>query len=72
MPQITSGIGQIATWSTGDLVVMCGCIGFVVAGFMFFSGRLALSMLVAVVLGITVASSGMGLSRWLHGIFASG
>src|SRR5690349_25151619 len=71
MPSITAGTQQLATWGTGDIVIYAGAIGLVIVGFMCFAARMAIIGFIAVVVGIGIASGGMGIARSVYGYFHS-
>ncbi|MBV8458290.1 MAG: hypothetical protein JO122_16945 [Acetobacteraceae bacterium] len=71
MQGLTTGAQQIATWSTGDILIYTGAIALVIAGFMFWSGRLAMGILAAVFCGLAFASGALGISRAVYGWFHS-
>ena len=71
MDTITAGTQQIATWSTGDIVIYLGALGLFGAGVAcLFMGR-AIMAFVSVVLGIAVAAGALGLARSVYGFFHS-
>jgi len=71
MDGLTTGAQQVATWSTGDILIYTGGIALVVAGFMFWSGRLAFSILASAIAGLALASAGVGIAREVYGWFHS-
>jgi hypothetical protein len=71
MPQVTAGVQQLATWGTGDLVIYGGAIGLVIVGFMCFAARMAIMGFIACVVGIAIASGGMGIARSVYNFFHS-
>src|SRR5690242_15441888 len=71
MQGLTTGAQQIATWSTGDILIYTGGIALVVAGFMFWSGRLAFAIFASTIAGLALASAGVGIARSVYGWFHS-
>ena len=71
MPQVTAGVQQLATWGTGDLVIYGGAIGLVIVGFMCFAARMAIVGFIACVVGVAIASGGIGISRSVYNFFHS-
>jgi hypothetical protein len=71
MPGVTAGVQQLATWGTGDLVIYGGAVGLVIVGFMCFAARMAIIGFIACVVGIAIASGGIGIARWVYNVFHS-
>lgn len=71
MQSLTTGAQQGATWATGDIVVYGGAIGVVIAGFMCFQRGVAIGIFLCTIIGVAIASGGLGISRGVYNWFHS-
>ena len=65
---ITSMADNILNWITGDFAKTIATIAVVIVGFMFFTGRASLPLLVTVIVGIFIVFS----AKWIVSTITGG